>query len=177
MNTVWYVLAAALVGLGTPPVLAGQETLVPRLTSGLSMTIEGQMQGVISGKAGILGSRFSHGMKSPRDAASGLATGKRQHLPVTYTKTVGLASPQLMSALARNELLKSVVVSVPGADGGPGYIIKLSNANVSEIKQYTEVVNGRATVLEDVSFTYQKIEVQDLGTGVVAVDDWSSPAS
>jgi type VI secretion system secreted protein Hcp len=175
MNTVRYMVAAALVCLAAPAVVAGQETLIPRSTTGFSMTIEGQKQGVISGKGGILGSRFSHGMKSPRDAASGLASGKRQHSPVTYTKALGSSSPQLFSALATNEVLKSVVVSVPGVDGGPGYLIKLTNASISEIKQYTEMVSGRAAVFEDVSFTYQRIEVQDLGTGAVAVDDWQSP--
>jgi type VI secretion system secreted protein Hcp len=177
MNTVRNVIAAALVCLVAPAVLAGQETLIPRTATGFSMTVEGQKQGLISGKAGILGSRFSHGVKSPRDAASGLATGKRLHSPVIYTKTLGSSSPQLFSAMATNEVLKSVVVSVPGADGGPGYLIKLTNASISEIKQYTEMVNGRATVFEDVSFTYQKIEVQDLGTGAVAVDDWLAPLS
>jgi hypothetical protein len=39
------------------------------------------------------------------------------------------------------------------------------------------MVSGRATVVEDVSFTYQKIEVQDMGTGAVAADDWNPPAS
>jgi type VI secretion system secreted protein Hcp len=106
-----------------------------------------------------------------------MPTGKRLHSPVIYTKALGVASPQLLSAFATNEVLKLVVVNVPGADGGPGYIVKLTNANISEIRQYTDMVSGRATVFEDVSFTYQKIEVQDLGTGAVAADDWNPPAS
>jgi type VI protein secretion system component Hcp len=65
------------------------------------------------------------------------------------------------------------VVDLPGGEGGIGYTIKLTNASVSEIKQYTEVLNGRATVLEDVSFTFQRIEVQDPGTKTMAVDDWT----
>jgi len=55
---------------------------------------------------------------------------------------------------------------------GSGYTIKLSNAAVSEIKQYTEVLNGHAMVLEDVSFTFQGIEVQDPGIRTMATDDW-----
>lgn len=34
-------------------------------------------------------------VKSPRDAASGLASGKRQHRPVTFVKEWGAATPQL----------------------------------------------------------------------------------
>ena len=97
------------------------------------------------------------------------------HTPVVFTKPLGTASPQIFTALTTNEGLPSVVIGVPGGDGGLGYRIKLTNANVSELKQYTELLNGVATVLEDVSFTFQKIEVQDVGTGSMATDDWEAP--
>ncbi len=176
MNIVRYSVIA-LLGLAAPTALVAQDKLVARGGAGFNLTVDGQVQGAFSGKGGIAGSRFSHGLRSPRDAASGLPTGKRQHSPVTFTKVVGIASPQFFAAMTKNENLKSVVVSVPGGEGGRGYRIKLTNANISEIKQYTEIVNGQATVLEDVSFTYQKIEVEDLGTGTVAADDWESPVS
>jgi hypothetical protein len=38
-----------------------------------------------------------YNVKSPRDAASGLATGKRTHKPVTFVKEWGPATPQLMA--------------------------------------------------------------------------------
>ena len=34
-------------------------------------------------------------VKSPRDASSGMASGKRQHRPVTFVKEWGAATPQL----------------------------------------------------------------------------------
>ena len=115
---------------------------------------------------------MSYLLKSPRDAATGLPTGKRVHTPVVFTKVVGTASPQLFQALTSNENLTSVVITAPG-----GYTIELTNANVSEVKQYTEVVNGATTVLEDVSFTFQKIEVRDPATGAVATDDWAAASA
>ena len=36
-------------------------------------------------------------VKGPRDAASGMASGKRQHKPVTFVKEWGPASPMLMA--------------------------------------------------------------------------------
>lgn len=48
---------------------------------------------------------LSHSIKSPRDAASGLATGKRQHKPMTITKELDKSSPQLFS----------LVVTEPGS--------------------------------------------------------------
>lgn len=166
----------ALVGLAVPLHLAAQDrvNLVARGSTGLSMTMEGTKQGVFpGGKGGAIGGLgFSYLVKSPRDLASGQASGKRQHGPIVVTKTVGTASPQIFQALVTNEVLKSVVVDLPGGEDGNGYTIKLSNATVSEVKQYTEVVNGRGTVLEDVSFTFQSIEVQDPGTRSMAKDDW-----
>ena len=163
-----------VLGLGIPAALAAQDRLVAR-GGGFSMTVEATKQGVFPGGKGgaIPGLGFSYGVKSPRDAASGQATGKRQHGPVVFTKRVGTASPQLFQALANNESLKSVVVNLPVEEGG--YTVKLTNASISEIKQYTDVVNGQATVLEDVSFTFQRIEVQDAATRSMAVDDWHAP--
>lgn len=40
---------------------------------------------------------LSHSVVSPRDAANGLATGKRTHKPMTITKRLDKSSPQLFS--------------------------------------------------------------------------------
>ena len=39
--------------------------------------------------------QFHHNVKSPRDSASGMASGKRTHHPVTFVKEWGAATPQL----------------------------------------------------------------------------------
>jgi type VI secretion system secreted protein Hcp len=85
--------------------------LVAQGAAGFSMTIEGTRQGVFPGAKGgaIAGLRFSYAAMSPRDAASGQASGKRQHSPIVVTKMVGAASPQIFQALTTNEVLKSVV--------------------------------------------------------------------
>jgi len=152
--------------------LAAPAAAIAQGGAGLNLTIEGTKQGVFPGAKGgaIAGLRFSYAVTSPRDVATGQARGRRQHSAVVVTKMVGTASPQIFQAMTSNEPLKSVVVDLPGAEG-IGYTIKLTNASVGEIKQYTEVLNGRATVLEDVSFTFQRIEVQDPGTKTMAVDD------
>lgn len=51
---------------------------------------------------------------APRDAASGLPTGKRQHKPVTITKQVDKSSPLLAKALADGTDLSNVTISVDG---------------------------------------------------------------
>jgi type VI protein secretion system component Hcp len=96
----WSVIAA--LGLAVPTAIAAQEKLVARSTgSSFSVTIEGTKQGVFAAAKGgnIAGLRFGYTVKSPRDAATGQATGRRQHGPVVVTKMVGTASPQIFQAL------------------------------------------------------------------------------
>ena len=46
-------------------------------------------------------------LAAPRDAASGLPTGKRQHKPITITKPVDKASPKLAEAVVKGKVFKS----------------------------------------------------------------------
>ena len=48
---------------------------------------------------------FSHEVFAPRDAASGLPTGKRQHEPLRITKEIDKSTPLLMEALTSGEKL------------------------------------------------------------------------
>src|ERR1051326_3940113 len=76
------------------------------------LTIDAAKQGRLKGDGprGILASGLSYQVASPRDAATGLPTGKRQFSPVVITKEWGASSPQLYSALAANEVLKTVQI-------------------------------------------------------------------
>jgi len=48
---------------------------------------------------------FGHNITLPRDAASGLPTGKRQHSPLKILKEIDKSSPLLYNALVNNENL------------------------------------------------------------------------
>ncbi len=111
------------------------------------VTIKGTKQGDFKGEGArgqqgnrIAGYQFSSSLTSPRDAATGMATGrsapareagsgmatgkasttreaasgmasgKRQHGEIKIVKEWGPASPQLMQAASTNEVLKSVVI-------------------------------------------------------------------
>jgi len=137
------------------------------------LTLKGQKQGPINGgviQKGREGSiavyAVEHGVLSARDAASGLPTGKRQHKPLTITKETDKASPLLFRALVTNETLTEVGLKFFAAHANGGetnhYTIKLTNAVIVSID--TDMQNNksdpgtRLPVLEQVSFTYQKIE-------------------
>lgn len=134
--------------------------------------IVGETQGVISDKASVYldtGFMLNLGVSTlyERDAASGLPTGKRQHRPIKIVKEWGPSSPMLRRAYATHELLDIELVSVESADSvvdnndSPFLEIKLENVHISSIgPQRTIMVGKRKVAVEDVSFTFQKIEFE-----------------
>lgn len=49
---------------------------------------------------------------SPRDAASGLPTGKRMHKPFVITKEIDKSSPLIARAFYKNDIIPEVVLTV-----------------------------------------------------------------
>jgi type VI secretion system secreted protein Hcp len=156
-----------------------------RFTVSIEATKQGRLKGETQarGEKGnrIAGVRFVNETVSPRDVATGQASGKRQHKPILFTKEWGAASPQLYTALVTNEVLKSVVFEFmrTNADGEEAVFqrVTLTNATISAIKSYIDLTDasgdpydGRA--LEDVSFVYQKITIENVEAKTMAVDDW-----
>jgi type VI secretion system secreted protein Hcp len=149
----------------------------------------GAIQGSITqkgheGEIKVLG--FAHEIASPRDAASGLPTGKRQHKPFTITKPVDKSSPLLMSALDTNETLPNVRLKVFASGlgarsiaGGPAsgvlqnyYTIELVNAHIASISLDSSVPGEDR---ETVEFVYQKILHTFENGGITAELDTTSP--
>jgi type VI secretion system secreted protein Hcp len=136
-----------------------------------SMSIVGQKTGQFNGdgrngKIDVIA--VSHEIFSPRDPASGLPTGKRQHKPLTIRKELDKSTPLLYNSLVNNENLTSVTFTF--FRGGTGFMtVKLTNANVSDIK----LIGG----YQEVSFTYQKIEWTWVDGGITAEDDWEAPVA
>lgn len=150
----------------------------------INMTVKGVKSGdfkgdVVNGKVGanlINVLAYQYALTSPRDPATGQASGKRQHHPVVITHELGPSSPQFFQSTATNETLTKVVINFfkTQANGKEVnfYRVTLMNATIAELKQYT----SGDTVLEDISFTFQKIEQDDLLANTSAFDDWASAA-
>ena len=159
------------------------------------VTVEGTRQGAFKGESvreahsdKIAGLSYSHEITSPRDVATGQASGKRQHGPVTITQEWGASSPQLFQALVTNEVLTSVLFefihTTPDGMEEVYQTVKLINATVSRVKQMTGAGGDSAgssktsatldtMELEEVAFTYQRIEVENLPGQTSAEDDWT----
>jgi type VI secretion system secreted protein Hcp len=153
------------------------------------ISIDGQKQGKFTGdtnrKNKIAGVRFFSETVSPRDAATGQASGKRIHKPILFTKEWDAASPQLFQALVANEVLKSVLFefirTAPDGREEVHFKVKLTNASIASMKSYLDLTDRSgdpydAHELEDVELTFQKIELENVGGKTSAVDDWTKAA-
>jgi type VI secretion system secreted protein Hcp len=159
------------------------------------LSLKGQKQGDIKGSVTQKGREgriaviaVEHAIVSPRDPASGLPTGKRQHRPLVITKELDKSSPLLNTALVDNENITDFVLNFwtpqPKASTGVGaefqhYTIALKNANIASI-QFRMANNKHPDLMkfaeyEEVAFTYQKITWTWNDGAITASDDWESP--
>src|ERR1051325_3861520 len=103
----------------------------------ITVSVKGAKQGQFKGesmrdKGGdkIQVIAYSFEVTSPRDAASGMASGRRQYKPLEITKELGASSPQFFQACATNEVLPTVVLEFtrtnPNGEMFVYYTIKLT---------------------------------------------------
>lgn len=158
------------------------------------LSLKGEKQGEIKGsvtqkgrEGKIMVIAVEHGVTSPRDVASGQATGKRMHKPFVITKELDMSSPLLYAALVSNEVIPTWELQfwAPQANtsvgGGSGaevmrYTVRLTNASISDIRfcmlnnKNPELV--RYAEFEEVSFVYQRIDWTWVMGGKTSGDDW-----
>lgn len=114
---------------------------------------------------------LSHEIVSPRDSASGLPTGKRQHKPFVITKTLDKASPLLLEALLKGEPLSVEVTSFLRTGGRfvPFRTVLLDTAFVGAIGPQS--ADDRPT--EEVAFYYNRIVFTYSASGTTVEDNWA----
>ena len=149
------------------------------------MTLTGQKSGAVKGGVTQKGRENSiqvmavdDEIVSPRDAASGLPTGKRQHKPLRVSIELDQSAPILYAMITNNENITSLELkfwrpSVSGVET-QFYTVRLTNANIADIHTTTDATT-HATMLE-VSFTYQKVQWTWTDGGVSATDNWQASA-
>lgn len=124
----------------------------------------------------------SHDIASPRDAGSGLATGKRRHSPLVVTKEVDRSSPLLHQAMAANETFKEWVLQfwAPSitASETQHFTITLTDAAIASISR--RMPNNkhpdlmRLETFEEIGFTYATIQWTWTEGDITAVDEWGA---
>lgn len=154
-----------------------------RLTGEMQKEIKGDVtQDGRVGSIMVIGT--SHSVSSPRDAASGMPTGKRQHQPFRITKEIDQTSPLLMNALVSNEMMTKWRLDYwqPSRTGAEFqyYTIELINARVVGIQQ--EMLNNKYPEnmqhkeREHISFVYEEIIWTYQDGGVTSQDEWGFAA-
>ncbi len=154
----------------------------PALGAEIYVTVEGAKQGRFKGESTrkghegkVPGISFHYNVKSPRDAASGQASGKRQHSPVTFVKEWGASTPQFFQALFTGEPIRTVLFEFvrTSADGREVVFqtVKLSNAAIVEVDETaSEPKSQSPSDTDKISFTFQRIEIENRTTGTRAED-------
>jgi type VI secretion system secreted protein Hcp len=189
-------LTVAGVGGATPQPAAAIEGHNLRLRGGLLiyLTLEGATQGQIQGsvtaqgKVGSISVQYLQSkIVSPRDAASGLPTGKRQHEPLVFRKTVDKSTPKLLRALVTNENIDEAHFKFwrPSATGKEEqyFTIDLQDASLASSNLYhpdsydTGAGGTSPGDLEEWSFTYRNITWTFTDGGITAEDDWETPVN
>lgn len=127
---------------------------------------------------------FSHEVVSPRDPATGQATGKRQHQPFRCVLAQSKATPLLFAALAKNEKIPKVTINFFKASQTSGvetlyYKIELTNASLSSVRPWMAnvkdptVANFGSQV--EIAFVYEKITWTATDGPVTSEDSWLEP--
>ena len=163
------------------------------------IAVKGAKQGQFKGESTVAARRgkwmavlaFTMGVNSPRDPATGQATGKRQYQPVTIVKAWGAASPQGLAACTTNEVLTEVDLEFirpsPTGQEVVYQTVRLTNASLSQIARFTGRPDGSEDTpssghtgtavmmeLERWAFTFQKIEIHDNDGNTSFTDSWSA---
>jgi len=167
------------------------------MASNAYLSLTGKNQGLIKGsvtqkgrEGKIMVIAAEHAVSSPRDAASGQATGRRVHQPFVITKEIDQSSPRLYTALVNNEVLSTWELQFWAASGsgtvGSGaetmrYSVRLTDAVVCDIRFH--MLNNKNPDLmryaehEEVAFSYRKIEWTWVLGNVKSSDDWQGQRS
>jgi type VI secretion system secreted protein Hcp len=149
----------------------------------------GQIKGSVTQKGyegTIAGLSMSHSIESPLDVRTGLPSGRRMHKPLVFIKAWDKSTPLLFNMFVTNEnitqCLFSFVRPSTGAEPSTRYMtIQLTNARIASIGRSTaspdQLNEFDAYDLEEISLTYQKIEITWIDGGITATDDWAGPVN
>jgi len=156
------------------------------------MRLKGQRSGEIKGGVVIKGREgqiqvldVRHSVVSPRDVASGLPTGQRQHKPLEVTIPLDRSAPFFYNMVATNENIADLQLNTWATNPKLGtgsaaevlaYTIRLTNANIASVEEIvkTDAAGNNPKPCLKISLTYQKIEWTWTDGGITAMDDWEA---
>jgi type VI secretion system secreted protein Hcp len=161
-----------------------------------NVSVKGKTQGQFKGdstsgkrKDMIAVLSFNFGLSSPRDVASGQASGRRRLDPVCFVKEWSGSTPQFYQAATTNELLSEVKFEFyrtnPNGEEYAYQTISLTDASISQIKMYTSRPSDTSSSakttgvydlknVEEICLSFRKITISNTDAKTTYVDDWAT---
>lgn len=120
----------------------------------------------------------------PRDPQSGAPTGQRVHQPASIIKYTDKSSPLLLNAVTSGEILQITANFYRTSTAGKQenyYEVQFTDVLLVDYRHYTPIAlepdNGPYRDMEEIMFTYRKIETTHKIAGTSGSDDWRAPKS
>jgi len=132
--------------------------------------------GKATGREAQSGKATGSAVGAPRDVATGQMSGKRQHSDISIVKYVGESSPMFAKAMSTGEILTSVDISFFHGSGTNPEVYKtvhMTNVMITAIKPMPS--SGGDKPMESITFSVdpQNIVAKDKAGNKTAMDDWS----
>jgi len=117
---------------------------------------------------------YSREISRPRDAASGLPTGKRQHKPFVITKPIDKLTPLFLGANVAGTPLEGIELLLVNTDrdgnSSAFFTVTLYQPNI--VIRRADVPSPSEPPTEQVAFVYQNITWTYEPSGDSAADSW-----
>ena len=129
-------------------------------------------------------SSFRYGIKVPREAGTGMSSGRRQHQPVIVHKRIDKTTPLLIKAICNNEPVDEAKFMFfrphRGGDGSEQqfYTVILTGGAVIGVSQVSEdaIMSGEHALpmMEEITFNFHTIEWVYEAGGIIHSDSWAA---
>ena len=125
---------------------------------------------------------YEQGVKTAREAGSGMATGRRQYEPLLLRKRIDKATPLIAKALVENQVIEGEFKFFRPNPTGDGtteqfYTVKIKQGRVASQKQFVPdtIVPATSTEppLEEITFVFHTISWTFTQGGVTHEDTWN----
>lgn len=126
---------------------------------------------------------FEQGVRTAREAGSGLATGRRQYEPLLIRKRIDKSSPLISKALVENQVIEGTFKFFRPNPTGDGtteqfYTIAIKKGRIASQRLWVPdtIVPASSTEppLEEVTFVFHSIDWTYTNGGITHSDTWDA---
>ena len=126
---------------------------------------------------------FESGVRTAREAGSGMATGRRQYEPLLIRKRIDKATPLIAKAMVENSKIEGTFKFFRPNPTGDGtteqfYTIQIKNGRVASQRQWVPdtivPASSMEPPLEEVAFVFHTISWTYTNGGITHEDTWDS---